>query len=211
MDFKDRLRELCDGYGSLRSFSRLIGVSDTAVGRWLKGGDVTLSNLKVIARECGLELEWLATGRGPKFASAEAFGEFSLIPRFDVQASAGFGQDISTEDKLEDVPFKTQWLHDRHLQPNQLALVEVTGDSMESTLFNRDLILFDMGDQRVRDSMMYVINLNGTLMVKRILTMVDGSLIVRSDNEAYQDQTLTREMASHLNVLGRVVWFAREL
>ena len=210
-EFKDRLKEISNGYGSQRSFSRLLGVSDTAVGRWLKGGDVTLSNLKVISQSCGLELEWLATGEGPKFSGANAFGEFTLVPRYGVQASAGHGQLVDEEAKLEDVPFKSHWLHSRNLQPNQLALVEVTGDSMEPTLENRDLILFDMGDKRLKDSMLYVLNLNGVLMVKRILTMVDGTIIVRSDNEAYEDQKIVSEKINDLRILGRVVWFSREL
>jgi len=211
MEFSERLKELCRGYGSNRAFARLLGVSDTAVARWLKGGDVTLSNLRVISQECGVELEWLATGGGPKFSGADALGGFSLIPRYGVQASAGYGQINEQEDVVEEVPFNTSWLHSKNWQPNKLALVQVTGDSMEPTLENRDLILFDQGDKQIKDSMLYVLNLNGTLMVKRLLSMFDRSLVIRSDNSAYQDQKLSVDQVEGLQVLGRVIWFSREL
>ncbi|PIE02255.1 MAG: hypothetical protein CSA81_07760 [Acidobacteria bacterium] len=209
--FKDRLREITEGYGSSRAFARMLGVSDTAVGRWLKGGDVTLSNLNNISEKCGVEVKWLATGEGPKFSGADVFGAFSLIPRYDVRASAGFGEEVTEEDIVEEVPFNTSWLHGRYLQPNKLAMIQVSGDSMEPTLENRDFILFDKSDQNLRDGMLYVLNLNGTLLVKRLLTMFDGSVVIRSDNSAYADQQVTPEHASRLAVLGRVVWFSRNM
>lgn len=209
--FKDRLKEISSGYGSHRAFSRLLGVSDTAVGRWIKGGDVTLSNLRNISEKCGVELKWLASGEGPKFSGADAMGEFTLVPRYDVHASAGFGELVQEEDIIEHVPFNSSWLYGQHLQPSKLALVRVSGDSMEPTLEHQDLILFDMNDQALRDGMLYVLNLNSTLIVKRILTMFDGSIIIRSDNESYQDQKVNSTETGGLSVFGRVVWFSRNL
>ena len=92
-----------------------------------------------------------------------------------------------------------------------LALIEVHGDSMEPTLSNGDLILLDTRHGKVMDNAVYALQHNGTLLVKRIQRRLDGSLVVKSDNPRYEPESLTRDAAESLGVVGRVVWSGRRM
>ncbi|MDO6497360.1 LexA family transcriptional regulator [Photobacterium sanguinicancri] len=61
-----RLQELL-GSQSVRSFAQGIGVSETAVRKYLKGAIPGLDIAIKIASQSGVQLEWFATGNGDKY------------------------------------------------------------------------------------------------------------------------------------------------
>jgi len=70
MDFTDRLRILTDSSKSIAGFARLVGVSEGSIRNWLSGSSQpTPQNLRAIASACGVNVEWLTTGQGPKTAT----------------------------------------------------------------------------------------------------------------------------------------------
>jgi phage repressor protein C with HTH and peptisase S24 domain len=79
------------------------------------------------------------------------------------------------------------------------------------TLSEGDLILIDMSYQGVKDNAVYVLQLNGVLLVKRIQHKLDGSVIVKSDNIIYEPERIGSEAVDTLNVIGRVVWCGRRM
>ena len=77
--FSDRLREVMNGENAL-SFSRKIGISDTAVRKLLEGsGNPTMQVLKSISAASGVNIHWLVTGSG----SREIEAEKTTIVRFE--------------------------------------------------------------------------------------------------------------------------------
>ena len=52
----------------------------------------------------------------------------------------------------------------------------------------------------------YVIELRGDMLVKRVQRKLDGSLVVKSDNPAYEPETISAEKADEFRVVGRMVW-----
>ena len=65
MPFKDRLRLIADDFDSLRSLASSLGVSESAVRKWMKGEtEPALGNLVTLADLAGVNIEWLATGDG---------------------------------------------------------------------------------------------------------------------------------------------------
>lgn len=65
--FPERLKELI-GDESLRSFGKMVGISEGGLRKYLPPGTSkpTFDKLVAIARYKGVNLEWLATGEGPK-------------------------------------------------------------------------------------------------------------------------------------------------
>lgn len=142
----------------------------------------------------------------------EAPDGFILVPHYEVQASAGNGTLVHSEQIVDYLAFKADWVRNTlGVTQKDLALISVKGDSMEPVLSNEDLILVDMRKNRVEDNAIYVLQLNGALLVKRIQHKLDGSLHVMSDNPRYQAEVVSSEHASDLNVLGRVVWSGRRM
>lgn len=64
-----RLKEII-GSQSVRSFAQEIGVSETAVRKYLKGGLPALDILMRICDLTGVNVNWLVTGEGPKYPMA---------------------------------------------------------------------------------------------------------------------------------------------
>jgi phage repressor protein C with HTH and peptisase S24 domain len=89
-------------------------------------------------------------------------------------------------------------------------VIRVDGDSMAPTLSDGDEILVDREDGagRVRDGI-YVLRIEGTLVVKRVAVGPGGRLAVRSDNQAYPGWPDLDPAA--VDLVGRVVWVGRRL
>jgi phage repressor protein C with HTH and peptisase S24 domain/DNA-binding XRE family transcriptional regulator len=137
---------------------------------------------------------------------------FVKIPRYKVDASAGHGAVIHSEQIVDHLAFRSDWVrHALGVPVASLALINVTGDSMEPTLSNGDLILIDTSIRGVDDSGVYVLQFDGKLKVKRIHSKADGSVDLISDNQRYPVETLQGEIAQELGVVGRVVWCGRRM
>ena len=69
--FCERIREVVSIIGNSNIAAKKIGVTTSSVARWIKGeSDPSRTNLIKIAEAAKVEVNWLATGQGPMFASA---------------------------------------------------------------------------------------------------------------------------------------------
>ena len=186
-----------------------------------KAAKLSPAETKSLVENLHVNSTWLATGEGEMFQSSEtkavvdspsAPDGFILVPHYEVQASAGHGALIHSEQIVDYLAFKADWVRNTlGVAQKDLALISVKGDSMEPGLSNEDLILVDMRKNRVEDNAIYVLQLNDALLVKRIQHKLDGSLHVMSDNPRYSAEVVSAERATDLNVLGRVVWSGRRM
>lgn len=132
---------------------------------------------------------------------------YVMVPRHDVRASAGAGSVIHDESIVDHLVFKRQWLtQSLGCAPEQVCVIQVRGDSMTPTINDADLLLLDMRIATQRAEGVYVIQLHGSLLVKRLRFKINGTVDVISDNQRYGTETLTSKEADQLTVLGRVVW-----
>ena len=80
------------------------------------------------------------------------------------------------------------------------------GESMTPTIRDGNTLLIDTTDRTFRNFGIYVLEINGQRLVKRVQRKHDGSLVLISDNSAYQPDTVDKEAADDIKVIGRVVW-----
>lgn len=137
---------------------------------------------------------------------------FVLVPRYEVSASMGNGQLIHSEQIVDHLAFKSDWVR-RELgaNPHNLVLISTVGDSMIPSLHPGDLLLIDRGVDGVKQDAIYAIAIDGELCVKRIQRLFDGSLVISSDNPSYRREELTPDQAEKLRIIGRVVWAGRRM
>src|SRR5690606_6087270 len=92
---------------------------------------------------------------------------------------------------------------------DRLRLVTGIGDSMYPTLAWGDVIMIDTTDRALgRQDGIYWINLYGAAGIKRLRTVGEGRVLVKSDNPAVDDQEVD---AQDLRIEGRAIWVARGL
>jgi phage repressor protein C with HTH and peptisase S24 domain len=148
----------------------------------------------------------------PVLLAGELAGEhqdYVVVPRFEVRVSAGKGGPNVGDDEqpLGVFAFAQGWMQENLGRSGRgFCSVRVHGDSMQPTLLQGDEIIIDRQVQRVDVSGIYVIALRGDLLVKRVQRKLDGSLVVKSDNAAYEPEHITSDSADDFRVVGRMVW-----
>lgn len=145
-------------------------------------------------------------------AEVQLVKDFVMVPRYDVRASAGYGAVINSEQVVDYLAFKKEWVHSNlRAEASNLALITADGDSMEPAIKNGDLLLVDLSQRHVKKDSIYILRWEDNLIAKRLQWMYDGSLLIRSDNMAYKDQIVGQGELESLQVLGRVIWFGRRM
>lgn len=157
--------------------------------------------------------DWLLLGEGSKERSVrQTQEEFVMFPRRKFQVGAESGSLVESEQAVDFVSFKEEWVRSCLRVPREnLALLTVKGDSMSPTLNDGDLILIDLRSSRLEDSAIYVIEFADALLVKRIQRKLDGSVVIKSDNPVYEPEVIARENVADLQIVGRVVWTGKKI
>jgi phage repressor protein C with HTH and peptisase S24 domain len=134
------------------------------------------------------------------------WGEFVLLPRRAEAAAAG-SETPPAPSGSEFIALRHDWVRSVcGVEPGKLVLETAIGESMTPTIRDGNTLLIDTADQTFRNFGIYVLEINGQRLVKRVQRKHDGSLVLISDNSAYQPDTVDRAAAGDVSVVGRVVW-----
>ena len=208
-----RIREL-RGEMQLAELSDKLSIHKNTMANYERGNrfpDVKIL-LKILEVFPDTNPAWLLTGEGSKNRSEPVQGGFVMFPRYEIEAGAGPGRDVQSEQVVDFVSFKEEWVKNFLRVPREnLALLSVKGDSMNPTLNDGDMILVDLRANRIDDSAIYVLEFDDALLVKRIQRKLDGSVVIKSDNSLYEPEVLQKGRAVELRIIGRVVWSGRRM
>jgi phage repressor protein C with HTH and peptisase S24 domain len=106
----------------------------------------------------------------------------TLIPVFDIAAAAGSGSYAG--DIIQIVGLEKMWLRKEYGATDSLEGIRVSGDSMEPTLLDGDVVLVDRNDFVPKDGV-YVLRIEENLFVKRLMRLPKDRIEVISDNPSY--------------------------
>ncbi|PZU12942.1 MAG: peptidase S24 [Sphingobium sp.] len=211
----DRLiAERGDNYADL---SRLIGRNPAYIQQFIKRGTprkLDEDDRRVLARYFGVAEEMLgAATRDPARPAIRPKGLPTVVavPRLALGASAGVGSLDDDERAAGALAFDAGWLRHMGVRPQRVSIIRVDGESMAPTLNDGDDIMVDHDDaaDRLRDGI-YVLRLDGVLMVKRVaMGPLRGRFSVLSDNAHYPDWADIDPAL--VDIVGRVVWTGRRL
>lgn len=110
------------------------------------------------------------------------------------------------------IKFSASWIElELHANPETLALLYVDGESMEPTLRPGDMILIDTSDTTAARDGVYVLRMEGALLVKRLQRLPPNQIRVTSDNEKYQPFVIRVGESENIGVVGRVIWAGRRM
>lgn len=219
--FHDRLKYLLAKEKSTSAFARKAGLSQSGLHRIEAGGDPTLKTLIALADAAGVSIQWLATGQGspsgapqpiaPSDEPAPEFDQdFALIPRYEVNLSAGPGLVPDHEHVEERLAFSRVWLSRNRINPAHAGLVRVRGDSMAPTLPDGALALVNTAEARLDREGVYAFSRDGEAFVKRLVPVAIGpggtptSIVIISDGGTIPPEMISGPALGDLRIVGRV-------
>ena len=202
-----------DNYADL---SRLIGRNAAYIQQFIKRGTprkLDEDDRRVLARYFGVSEDMLGgvASAAPAPLRGRGLPAVVSVPRLALGASAGGGTLDDDERTAGVMAFDARWLRHLGVRPQRVSIIRVDGESMAPTLSDGDDIMVDHDDDadRLRDGV-YVLRLDGVLMVKRIaMGPLRGRFSVLSDNAHYPDWTDIDPAL--VDIVGRVVWTGRRL
>ena len=92
------------------------------------------------------------------------------------------------------------------IEPDNLLVEIAIGELMQPSIRNGDMLLIDSTDSQFHSFGVYVLEVAGERLVKRVQRKLDGSLTLISDNAAYESEHIAPERAGDVRVVGRVLW-----
>lgn len=167
-----------------------------------KRNSVPFSNILDFCALKKISINWLLYGQDPS-SLIDSTDKYWIKYFPTVSVSAGGGA-YDAEDQFEklDLPDFFVDIIGGHENLKNMEAINVTGDSMEPTLNNGNIIFIDKTKaDTAKDGIYAFVNENG-LFVKRIQKRVDGSLDIISDNKEYPMQIANK---GDITVLGKVV------
>jgi phage repressor protein C with HTH and peptisase S24 domain len=218
--FIGRLRAILRQWPSADRLAKAAGVSPSAFRKWLRGeAEPSRERLVALARAAGVGVGWLASGEGPEprlFATAgrprntadagfEA-DNYVLLPRRAEAAAAG-PESPAPPAGIGFIALHQDWVRSTFaIEPDRLLMETAVGESMLPGIQDGDLLMVDATEDRFRSFGIYVFEIAGERLVKRVQPKLDGSVTLISDNMSYEAEHISAAQAADIRVVGRVVW-----
>lgn len=189
---------------SSRQFAMSLDYLPQSLSEILKGRrDVTIELIRKAVEEYKLNPVYLYTGEGPMFMTEEDHKSFRVltivtngqederIVHVPVPAQAGYAGEQVDPTFIQDLPTFT--LPDYKYKVGTHRSFDVSGDSMEPTLFEGDKVICSfleptLWESAIKDNYVYVIITRADVMVKRVnnLLRTEKQLEIISDNAFYE-------------------------
>lgn len=213
-NFANRFKQARINAGvSIASIAKEMGISVQSVYGWAEGSIPKAERIERLAELLGVSLQWLAFGEGEIKAMGSETGGI-IVPLLKVAHSAGFG---GSNGSWVDAPIVARLLE---LDPawvtenltclsasSNLAMVHVSGDSMEPTLRNSDIVLVDRGVTRINREGIFAVTFDDGFYIKRFQRIIGAKLMMISDNQFYKPQEFDPQDESlKFEVCGLALW-----
>lgn len=212
-EVSDRLRQarIAAGYESATAAAQAMNVPAPTYSAHENGSrGITTNASRKYAKHFKVDPAWLLYGYEPSVpmtSDDSSAPDATLIPVYNVEASAGGGAVVSTEYQVDSLSFPEGYLRRiTQSNPRDLAVISVKGDSMTPTLDDDDVVMLDVSKRDLSYDGLFVIRDNGdALLVKRIGRATrSGFVSLISDNNKHYP-TVERAW-DDIEVIGKVIW-----
>jgi len=208
-----------DDYASI---SALIGKNHAYVQQFIKRGVpkcLREDDMENIVRHFNISMAYFGSPddypvpgmENPGRQDSEFDEEYVLVNVYDIEAAAGAGSIVENNEIANKLAFKRSWIRSSsNATADDLAVITVSGDSMNPTLYDGDRILVDMTQESIKNDGIYVLRNDDMILVKRIsLNPITKLCTIKSDNSFYESWEGC--LPSDLDILGRVIWMGRNI
>lgn len=191
------------------SLDRILGLPNEERNR-LAHGMPPKAAWDMTERQRHLRIDSAPVGRILSPLSAVAIDGLIMVPKVAARLSAGGGSFEASAEIKGHYAFREEWLRSKGI-PEDMVLMEVSGDSMEPELRDGDTVLINQGQVDVLAGKVYAVGIEDTVVVKQ-LERLPGVLVLRSTNPAYKSREIDMrgDLADTVRIIGRVIWWCHE-
>jgi len=207
---RERLQALADKLGGNAALGRLLGYRDGAfVGQMIKGSRPISEKTIAAIHEMHEARNWFVPPGnviGMDVEDMDQHPDLEPVPVVRIKVRAGINGFATEPDISESAPifFRSDWLRRKGLKSYKLKAIRVSGHSMETTLYDGDIVVVNTEDREPRDGEVFAVNYEGEPVIKRLIRE-SGLWWLSSDNPD-KGRYPRRECATDsCLVIGRVV------
>lgn len=174
-----------------------------------KSTNPTSSKLTAIAEQLGVSVQYLLSGVHQVMSPRHReWSDVVEIPSIEAEPTANGTILVSADTDQKPYYFKNDWVHKRlKSRAEDLRAVYVKSDNMSPTLQEGDMLLVNITLKIPNPPGIFVVFDGAGLVIKRLEMVNKDNVRVLSDNHQYTPYE--REL-SEINMVGKVVWLARE-
>jgi phage repressor protein C with HTH and peptisase S24 domain len=218
--FGERLKFLREKRGLTQpELAQNISVSIGSIQNFERGKVPLGETVAKLAITLGCSTDWLLLGEseddrnraGQQAIPHDQAEEAGLImvPKVKARLNAGGGS-LETSDEITGrYAFRSEWIRLKG-RADRMVLMDVTGDSMEPEIRDRDVVLIDQSQADIIAGAVYAVGVDDVVLVK-YLDKLPGKIVLRSANERYAPIEIDlRDESQAVRIIGRVVWWCRE-
>lgn len=133
--------------------------------------------------------------------------DYAVVKQYLTAAECGAGYHNDHVELSSGLAFKRDWLSRIGANPENLAVLYASGDSMEPYIFDGDVVLFDTSDIEPKHNQVYVVRRpDCSTSIKRLILQISGDWIIRSDNPDRSDEKIGAATIHEIPIIGRVIW-----
>ena len=207
--FKDRMDFIIKKLGGPRAASALIDTTEETLANWkFDRVNPNFNKMKELAKAADVSFDWLAYGRG--FSPLDT-RDFIFIPYADFEPAGKKPLPIPDDRGHEDFSIRKEWV--RHVlgieQPENLVMTIAATDSMDPTIRIGDILLIDTTTTTFTSDAVTLFRMREATILRRIQTLATGTIILKADNPAYEEERLNAEEIQAVCVMGLVKWIGR--
>lgn len=133
----------------------------------------------------------------------------TIIERIHINPSCGNGTIVLDEVEIEPIKLSTNLITNilKASKPENLKIFRASGDSMEPTIFDGDMLLVDIGRTDYHNSGIFVITVNNDWKCKRLNKKINGDLEIISDNKNKYEVEIKHQTDEDIEIIiiGRVI------
>lgn len=200
------------------AFADRVGAKQSYVSKWERGmipSAVPLARMAELAG-CSIEqfmnMEWVPAREASALPTSPALDDGDTVEITQLDLSLSMGPGTLIEDFPEEEPVRMSLAFVRAITrtpSDRLRLVRGIGDSMEPTLRTGDRVMIDINERQLaRSHGVYWVDHLGTHGIKRLRAVSRDRVLIMSDNPQVPD---FEAAAEDMRILGRAIWFARDL
>ncbi|GIU52174.1 hypothetical protein TUM4438_44180 [Shewanella sairae] len=204
MKFLDRLKNTRKSLGFTQlDIAEHVGISKAAVSRWELGyscpsGEV----LHLLAEKLQCTVNYLLSGED------DICNNVTFLRFYYETATTGIAG-VRWEENIKNVPLPKAVVEAQG-QEEKLYCVKVQGVSMNPVLRDGSVVAFNTQKKSIKDGFMYVIKQDNFLRVKLLIEAPDR-IIIRSYNQEFEDEVISKKSRADFHVLGQVFWYVSSI